>query len=486
MRRFLLLPFLIFTYSAFSQSASKLLSRRIDSLLQQYAALDQFSGTVLVARKGEVILAKGYGLANREWKIPAKPGTRFRIASLTKQFTGMLIMQLKQANKLDLQASITKYLPWYPPEIGDRVTIHQLLTHTSGIPNFTNRSNFFSEVSHRDYSTRSFVEQFCRDSLEFEPGTRFNYSNSGYYILGAIIEAITHKTYGEVLKERILDVAGMSNTGIDDPREIIPDRAEGYELPYGKWENSRFINSSATIGAAGDMYSTAEDLHRWDRALYGDKLLSDENKRIYFTPYLNGYAYGLGVVKIVIGNEKDSATLMAHTGGINGFRTKILRIIETGEVIIALSNTSDDHSVVDISQITLNILLQLHRQSIPRPVPHIITETGKRIINGTAKEGIEFYKRNMGSSTFDFKDGEKRLNELGRYLSNMGRQKDGIAVLKFNTEQFPTSSYAFDSYADELEEDNQVADAIVNYRKAVSLDKANEHAGNALKRLESK
>lgn len=486
MRTLIFLSILIVAHAAFSQTKPTFTSRRIDSLLTQYTALDQFSGSILVARKGELILSKGYGMANREWNIPATPATRFRIASLTKQFTGMLIMQLKQAGKLDLHAPITQYLDWFPQEIGAKVTIHHLLTHTSGIPNVTNRRDFFTDLSHRSFSPISFILRYCVDTLEFAPGSKFNYSNSGYYILGAIIEAITHKSFGEVLKEQILDVIGMKNTGIDDPEKIITDRAVGYELPYGVWKNANYINSPATIGAAGDMYATVEDLYRWDLALYGNRLLSEENKKILFSPYLNGYAYGIGVVRIAIGNEKDSVQLMAHTGGINGFRAKILRIIDTEEVIIACSNTSDDYSTIDISNITINVLSLLHNQPCPRPTAHIVTETGKRILNGTVDEGIAFYKSIGRSSAYDFTDAEQRLEELGRYLSNNGRQKDCIAVLKFTTEQFPNSATAFDSYADELEEDNQFQEAVVNYKKALALDPANEHASNAIRVLEAK
>jgi CubicO group peptidase (beta-lactamase class C family) len=469
---------------AFSQTGSAIQSRQINSLLERYTALDQFSGSVLVARKGRIILSKGYGMANREWNTLARPSTRFRIASLTKQFTGMLIMQLKQNGIIDLQAPIIRYLPWFPEKTGSRVTIHQLLTHTSGIRNFTDRKDFFSEVSHRDISTRSFIEMYCTDSLEFSPGSKFSYSNSGYYILGAIIEAITDKSFGQVLKEQILDVVGMKNSGIDDPQQIIKERAAGYELPFGVWQNTKFINTHATVGASGNMYSTVEDLYLWDRALYANSLLSEENKKILFTPYLNDYAYGIGAVKFVIGNEKDSVLLTGHTGGINGFRAKILRIIDKEEVVIALSNTSDDHSTADISRITLDILLLLHNQPCPMPTPHIVTETGKRILSGTADDGIRFYKSIRQPSLYDFTDAEGQLEGLGRYLSDHGRQKDCVAVLKFNTEQFPDSAHAFDSYADELEEDNQLQEALINYKKALTLDPTIEHARKALLRLD--
>lgn len=484
MKRLFVFVFLFITTPLLSQNNSLNQSQRIDTLLQNYTDLDQFSGSVLVARRGYVILAKGYGLANREWNIPATSKTRFRIASLSKHFTAMLIMQLKQVGKLDLNAPITKYLTWYPKEIGDKVTIHHLLTHTSGIPNYTNRPDFFTVISRQEFPTKTFVEKYCADALEFTPGTKFSYSNTGYFILGAVIEAITHKKYGEVLKEQIFDVIGMKSSGNDDPVEIIPDRAMGYENPYGTYENARFINNASTIGAAGSIYSTVEDFYIWDRALYSDKLLSAENKKIMFSPFLSHYAYGIGVEKILITNEKDSLLLMAHTGGINGFRSKILRIIDTEEVIVVFSNTSDDYTTTDVSTIALNVLLAMHGHPCSKPLPHIVTETAKRVLKGSASEGIAFFKSAKRSDTYDFTNAENHFDNFGRYLSNHGRQKDAIAILQLNVEQYPNSSGAYDSYADELAEDNQFKEAIVNYRKALSLNPKNEHAKRELERLE--
>lgn len=173
------------------------------------------------------------------------------------------------------------------------------------------------------------------------------------------------------------------------------------------------------------------------------------------------------------------------TGGINGFRAKILRIPDTEEVIIALSNTSDDFSTADISTITLNILLLLHNQPYTVPATHIITETGKKVLTGNVDEAINFYRQAKDNPVYDTSHAMIRLESLGRYLSDIGRRRDGIAILKFNTELFPGSARAFDSYADELEEDNQMQQAILNYRKTLSLDPANQHAREALRRLEN-
>ena len=189
------------TYLAAQSKASL-----IDEFIQSYHDKQEFSGSVLVAKNGQVVFQKGYGAANREWNQPNTTATQFRIASLTKQFTVMLLMQLKQSGKLSLEDSLTKFLPWYNKSTGHRVTIHHLLTHTSGIPDYTSRGEFFNEIALRKYSAKEFVDKFCSDKLQFEPGAKHVYSNSNYYILGAVIESITGKAQSRALKDQKFEI----------------------------------------------------------------------------------------------------------------------------------------------------------------------------------------------------------------------------------------------------------------------------------------
>src|SRR5436309_4462425 len=157
---------------------------KIDELMKVYNSYQQFNGAVLVAENGKVIFKKGYGMANMEWNIPVETDTRFRLGSITKQFTSMLVLQLVQEGKIKLEGKLTDYLPDYRKETGDRITIHQLLNHTSGIPSYTGLTNFFQDVSRNPYSVSDFVKKFASGDLEFQPGTKFNYNNSGYFLLG--------------------------------------------------------------------------------------------------------------------------------------------------------------------------------------------------------------------------------------------------------------------------------------------------------------
>ena len=237
-----LLLFTFFSLVAFqSQALAQDKAAKIDELMAQYHKNNQFMGTVLVAESGKVIYKKGFGYANVEWEIPNTTDTRFRIGSITKQFTAMLILQLVEQGKVKLDGKVTDYLPDYRKETGDRVTVHHLLNHTSGIPSYTGMPTFFKDVSRNPYGVEEFVKKYASGDLEFEPGSKFVYNNSGYFLLGAIIEKVTGKPYDQVLKENILDPLGMKDTGYDRHDTIIKKRASGYQRNPAKRRAQRAL-----------------------------------------------------------------------------------------------------------------------------------------------------------------------------------------------------------------------------------------------------
>jgi CubicO group peptidase (beta-lactamase class C family) len=311
---------------------------RIDELMSQYHQKGQFSGTVLVAEKGAVIFKKGYGMADVEWDIPNTPDTKFRLGSITKQFTSMLIMQFVQEGKIKLDGKLSDYLPYYRKDTGQKVTIHNLLTHTSGIPSYTSLPGFFKNVSRDPYGVEEFVKKYCSGDLKFEPGSKFEYDNSGYFLLGAIIEQLTGQSYEKALQERILDPVGMTDTGYDHHETILKKRASGYQKSAGgSVTNAPYLDMSIPY-AAGSLYSTVEDLFKWDRALYTDKLLSESNKEIMFKPFLGNYAYGWFIDKVTLGNSQEKLPAVSHEGGINGFNTLEIRLIDDRSLIVLLNN----------------------------------------------------------------------------------------------------------------------------------------------------
>src|ERR1044072_6117918 len=224
---------------------------KIQELVELAHKYRQFNGSALVAENGRVVYKSGFGLANMEWNIPNTPDTKFRLGSITKQFTATLTMQLVEQGKIKLDATISDYLPEYRKDIGEKVTIHQLLTHTSGIPSYTGQPGFFENVSRNPYKVDEFVKKYASGNLEFEAGSNYSYNNSGYFLLGAIIEHVTGKPYEQVLKERIFDPVGMKNTGYDRHDTIIPKRATGYSKTPDGYTNAAYLDMSIPYAAGG-------------------------------------------------------------------------------------------------------------------------------------------------------------------------------------------------------------------------------------------
>lgn len=321
-------------------SAEAQLALQIDKTLTALAEQGRFSGSVLVARDGKVLVSKGYGLANMELGVPNTPQTKFRLASLTKQFTAMAILQLQQQGKLNVQDPICKYIQDCP-DIWQPITIHHLLTHTSGLHNYTDEADF-AEVKNRSFSPAQIIDLFRDLPLDFTPGEKFSYSNSGYSLLGSIIEQVSGQSYALFLQKYIFGPLQMMNTGYYDNRAVIKNRASGYS---NATTTADYVDMSY-VYAAGGLYSTVEDLFLWDQALYTDKLIPQALRDQMFTPFAPVPACFLGCNDIGYGYGWDIARqfdqpLAWHGGEIEGGRTEIDRYPEAKVVIIVLSNRED-------------------------------------------------------------------------------------------------------------------------------------------------
>jgi CubicO group peptidase (beta-lactamase class C family) len=243
---------------------------RMNELMQSYVADRKFMGTALVARGNQVLFSKGYGSANLEWDIPNSPNTKFRLGSVTKQFTAACILLLEERGKLSVNDPLKKYLPDAPAG-WDKITIFHLLTHTSGIPNFTGFPNY-AKLEPFSATATELVARFRGKPLDFQPGEKCSYSNSGYVLLGYLIEKITGDTYEKFVRENIFTPLGMKDSGYDSNTALIPHRAAGYVAGKSGYEHAGFIHMSIPHGA-GALYSTTEDLLKWEQGLFGGKLL---------------------------------------------------------------------------------------------------------------------------------------------------------------------------------------------------------------------
>ena len=450
-------------------------AEKIDALLQKYTEYGQFNGTALVTEAGQVILKKGYGLANFEWDIPNDPTTKFRLASITKQFTAMLIMQEVEERKIKLDDPISRFID-YPKPAADRVTVRHLLTHTSGIFNYTDLRDTRNDRTPR--TVDEIIALFSAKPLEFEPGTRMKYSNSGYVLLGAVLEKVTGKPYERLLREKILEPLGMKNTGYDHSETILKKRAAGYERPV-TLENASFLDMSLPY-SAGAMYSTVEDLGLWDQALYTDKLLSPANRKVYFTPFLNHYAFGWDVRNAPIGSTEDSVLMISHQGGINGFNTIIARLPEQRHLVVLLNNTGGTR-LAEISQAIIGILFGKPYDNPHQPLAGVL---GKIIDEQGLSAGLAQYPAmKEEKSKFSLSEGE--LNRLGYTYLRDGKVKEAIEVFKLNVEAFPKSSNVYDSLGEAYMADGQTELASANYEKSVELNPNNTGGVQALKKLKA-
>jgi CubicO group peptidase (beta-lactamase class C family) len=469
-----LLSLLAINANVFAQDKAK----KIDDLMSLYHSHGQFNGSILVAEKGNVIYKKGFGLANMEWNIANQPDTIFRLGSITKQFTSMLIMQLVEQGKIKLDGKLSEYLPDYRKDTGDKVTIHHLLTHTSGIPSYTGLPRFFQDVSRNPYKVDEFVKKYCSGDLEFEPGSKFSYNNSGYFLLGAIIERITGKSYEQALKEKILDPLGMKDTGYDNADPLIRRRAAGYQRSPKGIVNAPFLDMSIPY-AAGSLYSTVEDLYVWDQALYTEKLLSARYKEIMLKPFLNGYAYGWGVTKQPLGETKETASAIAHGGGINGFNTLIVRLVDDKHLIVLLNNTGGAR----LGEMAKNISAILYDKPHGLPKKSIAEALTKTIMEKELTSAINQYRdlKTNQSNAYDFSEPE--LNGLGYRLLAMKKVKEAIEVFKLNVEAYPQSSNVYDSLAEAYMTNGDKELAIKNYKRSLELNPQNTNAAETLKKL---
>ena len=302
---------------------------RMDQIAQVYVSNKQFMGSVLVARGNEVLLSKGYGSANLEWEIPNAPSTKFRLGSITKQFTAASILLLEERGKLTLDDPVKKHLPDAPAS-WDNVTIFHLLTHTAGIPSFTGFPDYRSTQTVAT-TPEKLVARFRDRSLEFAPGERMNYSNSGYVLLGYLIERIAGESYESFVQKNIFTPLGMKDSGYDSNFTVIPRRAVGYEPGPNGPIIAGFIHMSIPH-AAGALYSTTEDLLRWEQGLFGGKLLSAASLQKMITPFKNNYALGVTVV------NENGRKVIAHGGGIEGFNTSLAYYPDDKLTVVVLGN----------------------------------------------------------------------------------------------------------------------------------------------------
>lgn len=313
---------------------------RMQEIVKWYVDNNHFMGTVLVVQDKQVLINQGYGYADVEWNVPNSETTKLRIGSMSKQFTAAAILLLEEQGKLNVNDLVKSHMPDAPAS-WDNITIFNLLTHTSGIPNFTALPNY-NKLKVNATTPQQLIALFRDLPLKFNPGEQWEYSNSGYEVLGFLIEKISGESYQHFIVNNIFKPLGMNNSGYDSNSEIIMRRASGYSFGPNGLRNADFINMSVPY-AAGGIYSTTPDLLRWEQGLFGEKIISAKSLKKMTTPFKNNYAFGLGVQKV------NNHLSFSHAGGVDGFTTMMIHYPDNKLTAIVLSNNESATGTQDMA-----------------------------------------------------------------------------------------------------------------------------------------
>jgi len=466
----------------------------IDEIFQHLDDNGLFQGAVLVADDGEVVYEHASSYANHEWEIPNTVDTRFRIGSISKQFTAMLVLMLVEEGKLTLSDPVGKHLPELERHWIDDVTIHHLLSQTSGIPNYTLLDGYMDSISKNRYSRDEFLELLIADalidSLHFEPGSNFDYSNTNYFFAGIIVERIAGKPFEAVLQERILDPLGMKDTGAFDDLKLIPRRAYGYEKsPDDSYEPTKHSSVSPKSVPSGGLYSTARDLFKWHRALQENRLLGEDLMEPFSTPHhwfsdSDGYAYGNYYEEYAL-DDATSLAVLEHGGSAFGTSTMIYRLPDEDELVVLLLNGGIGRETF-LTTIAFAIIDVLHGKETPLPKCPLLGVIGYTAITKDGAAVLEHYRflKKHRSQAYEFNPGE--LSMLGHILIQiLGDRATAEDIFLMNADEYPGEPSVYIDLGRHYLQDGEKAKALEYLRKAVPLSGDDDELDQLLEEAES-
>jgi CubicO group peptidase (beta-lactamase class C family) len=442
---------------------------QIDQVMDEFVNLDIFSGTVLVARDGEILYAKAFGEADKDFHVKNTLETKFNIGSIGKTFTGTAIMQLAEKGKLNVMDPVIKYLPYFP--YGDKILIHHLLTHTSGTFNYFAHPDFEQKM----YTIRSVSDALSLiydQELRFQtPGEKFSYSNSGIVILGAVIEKLSGMSYADYLQENILKPTKMNDTGINYLDDIVENRAVGFDKMI-TGEFKRNIFSVPPANADGGIETTVLDMLKFDQALYRTSLVNEESKKKMFTPFLDDYGYCWGIRK-----EYDNF-ITGHGGGAPGVSAAFRRYTTDRYTLIVLSNYGGGATPV-----ARTIEAIIFGQEYPQPKILI----GEYLYKTISEKGSSYFRENF--ETVLKKGGyqirsSNQLNMVGYNLLFDHRTDMAIDIFELNVQLFPEDANIHDSLGEAYMVKGDYEKSRKMYNKALEIDPNFDNAKKMLQKLD--
>lgn len=446
-------------------------AREVDRLMTYCYENGMFNGTVCVAEDRKVIYKKAFGFSDLETETRLETDYAFYLASVSKQFTTMTIMILKERGKLSYDDPLSKYFPEFPG-YANEVSIRHLMTHTSGIPD-----HFRLGANKPDLRNRDVLEVLVkRDSLDFRPSEKYSYSNGGYVLLSMITEKASGQSFPIFMKKNIFDPLGMSCSLVyDESKPDIPRRAVGYNM-FGEKDDYNIL----TTGAGG-IYSTVEDLFKWDQALYEHKLVDEETLSEAYQPFklsndsLSNYGYGWAI------SEDESGKRVSHGGGLAGYRTYIERHVDNKNAIILLTNKGNAIPMRSIITALRNILDNKAYAFPKAPIALTMKELMDTKGVTAAITQYSILKKN-NEQQYDFS--ENQFNNLGYYLLGDNKVKDAIEIFKLNVKAYPEAFNPYDSLGEAYMVNKEFELAVKNYQKSLELNPDNENAKVMLKKIE--
>jgi CubicO group peptidase (beta-lactamase class C family)/L-ascorbate metabolism protein UlaG (beta-lactamase superfamily) len=466
---------------------------KINELMSAYADNGQFNGTILVKKGENIIYENAFGFANREWNIPNTPDSKFLIGSVGKSITAFMILLLVNDGLIDLNATINEYIPGYSGPGENKATIHQMLTHTSGIPNHGAIPNLSKKLVRWSYDTDQYLALIKDLELEFEPGTGFAYSGIAYNLLAIICEKVTNKEFADLLNERIFFPLAMNDTKLDKNLDIDMKRADGYEYHLLEGYMHPSYIEMCHVKGSGGVLTTVEDLARFNNECFNkQQLLSKDLYQKMFTRYIKDwqyYGYGWWIADKIL--NTDTLTIISHGGSTDGYKAYSSRIVEDSIDILLFQNNyyRTELGVKFDYAITNEIIDLLYGEDYSLPKKSIAKEMGLIIGQEGIKAAVAKFDSLKALNNYYTNDSE--LNQLGKELySNYGMITEPIEIYKLAINEYPNSFQLFYSYGELLSEDKNEK-ALDCYRKCINLYQNNsenqeysQEYENALKKIE--
>ncbi len=449
----------------------------IERIIQTYHNFNMFDGAVLVAENGKIVYKGAFGKANREWNIDNTVDTRFMIGSISKPITCYLTLIQAQKGIIDINKTIEDYLPEFKNKPAAKITIKQLMSNTSGMPNYDIIKDFFPKYSRLNFAREEYIKIYIDSPLLFTPGTKYFYSSWGFFTLAHLLERVSGKSFAQLMKDDIFTKLGMNNTASYHHTQIVPKRAQGYDYAFGGFTSGDFRDQSNTMGA-GDLYSTVDDIFKLHLSIQNNTLLNGELTKEMLTPGIAPAKYGYGWFNQNFKyTNKDSVAANFHLGMMEGFISFFLRIPETNSCVVILCNSSP----TDFFGITKNLVKTLYntpvqlKQPIQKKIEKLITEQG-------AAKAVATYQK-LKLDTANYYVDWISMNFIAEQLYNLKRYQEAKVMADNNVKEFPQRDFVHYITGNIYLALGLKVEAIKFYQKTLELNPNYLEAKNKLKEL---